>query len=134
METTLNTARIAKIVSSLMTDGIEPTFNNVLYKSLTTSGGTLTDENEVKAYLKENVFYFSDGLIFTDVENSAVYVDRKKFKVVPCFGFTYSFQKTQIKAAGGCEGFRRHVTEARVFGSLWHSTINNIIKTLKTSN
>ena len=52
-------------------------------------------------------------------------------KVVFCSDFVYSILKTRIKAINGIEGFRKHITENKVFGSTFYFTINSILKKLK---
>jgi len=98
---------------------------------LATSGGTITEDKELKEYLKDNVFYFNEGIIFTDVENSLAYLNDKKFKVVPDYEFTHSIMKTKIKAINGIHGFKKHISENRIFKSTFHSMINSILAKLK---
>lgn len=128
----LNTQRVNQIIGLLMINNREPNLSNIIYESLATPGGTITEEEELKEYLKDNVFYFNEGIIFTDVENSLAYLNNKKFKVVPDYEFTHSIMKTKIKAINGIEGFKRHISENRVFRSTFHSMINSILAKLKS--
>lgn len=128
----LNTQRVNQIIGSLMINNREPNLSNIIYESLATPGGTITEEEELKEYLKDNVFYFNEGIIFTDVENYLAYLNNKKFKVVPDYEFTHSILKTKIKAINGIEGFKRHISENRVFRSTFHSMINSILAKLKS--
>jgi hypothetical protein len=127
----LNVTRVNELIGKLMLNNEEPSLNNIIFKSLTSPGGTVTEETELKEYLKENVFYFNAGIIFTDIENSLAYLNNKKLKVVRDFEFTHSIMKTKIKAIDGIEGFKKHISENRIFRSTFHSMINRILEQLK---
>lgn len=119
--------RIAELTSQALKNKIEPTFKNIMFLSLSSPGGTTTNETEVKQFLKENVFYFIDGIIFIDEHTNTAYFNDKSRKIEEDRTYTYRILKTKIKAVQGSKGFKKFVSDNSKVGDLWFRTINNII-------
>jgi hypothetical protein len=119
--------RLSELTSKALKNKMEPTFKNLMFLSLTSSGGTTTDENEVKTFLKENVFYFIDGIIFIDELENVAYFNDSSRKIEEDREYTYKVLKTKIKAVQGSKGFKKFVSDNSKVGDLWFRIINNLI-------
>jgi hypothetical protein len=119
--------RLSELTSKALKNKIEPTFKNLMFLSLASSGGTTTDENEVRAFLKENVFYFIDGIIFIDELENVAYFNDSSRKIEEDREYTYKVLKTKIKAVQGSKGFKKFVSDNSKVGDFWFRIINSLI-------
>lgn len=118
---------INNLIIKALKNKIEPNFKNIMFLSLTSSGGTITEEEETKKFLKDNLFTFIDGYIFIDELNNIVYFNDKSRKIEEDRTYTYRILKSKVKAAQGAKGFKKFVSDNSRIGNLWFRTINNII-------
>ena len=100
--------RIEFIINELIQKDKKVNVQNIVFESLLTTGGTLTNEDQIKKHIKDNFIVYPSGTMYFINSLNKVLINKKALKVVNDYEFTYSFKKTIVKAINGIEGLKKH--------------------------
>lgn len=116
--------RLEQVINELIQKDKKVNVQNVVFESLLTSGGTLTNEDEIKKHIDSNYIVYPSGTIYFIDSINKVLVNKKVLKVINDPKWTHSFKKTQVRASGGNEGLKKHFNIKKCETFYW---INNSI-------
>jgi len=121
--------RLEQVINELIQKDKKVNVQNVVFESLLTSGGTLTDEDEIKKHIEANYIVYPSGTMYFMDSINKVLVNKKALKVINDFEWTHSFKKTQVRANGGNEGLKKHFNIKK--GETFYWINNSIIEKYK---
>jgi len=118
--------RIEYIINELIQKDKKVNVQNVVFESLLTSGGTLTNEEEIKKHIEDNYIVYPSGTMYFMDSINKVLVNKKALKVINDFEWTHSFKKTLVKAKDGNIGLKKHFNIKKGETFYWNN--NSIIQ------
>ena len=117
--------RIEFIINELIQKDKKVNVQNVVFESLLTTGGTLTNEDEIKKHIEDNFIVYPSGTMYFINSLDRVLINKKALKVINDREYVHSFKKTIVKAINGIEGLKKHFKINK--GETFYSINNSII-------